>query len=154
MTKPQQQIAIFIGLTVVMAAVYVRPRGRGPSTTATAPHIRPESADVQPPAVFSLAPSAPSAVPAGRQADRAAQRERAAHLSWRRDPFSRGGSAAGMSGLALTGILWDATAPMAVLNGQMLRMGEEIDGYRITAIEQDRILISDGSETLEILIAP
>lgn len=147
MTKLHLQAAILAGLVVVMAAVYLRPRGRGPSATATPPQAVPEPADLQPPAPFAPAPPATSA-------DRAAQRERAATLSWQRDPFTRGGSAAGMSGLKLTGILWDPTAPIAVLNGEMRRVGEEVDGYRITAIDRDRVSISDGAETLQILVTP
>jgi hypothetical protein len=147
MTKPQPQVAVLAGLVVVMVAVYLKPRGRGPSTTATPPQAAQEPADLQSPATFAPASSAPSA-------DRAAQRERAAHLSWRRDPFTRGGSAAGMSGLRLTGILWDPTAPIAVLNGEMRQVGEEVDGYRIMAIDRDRVSISDGTETLQILVTP
>jgi hypothetical protein len=84
---------------------------------------------------------------------REAQRARLAQLAWTRDPFVRGGSGL-MSGYVLSGILWDATAPIAIINGEMLRAGDRLDGYRVTKIEQDRVTITDGDQTLQLQIAP
>lgn len=85
---------------------------------------------------------------------REAQRQRATLLAWGRDPFARGAGAGQISGLNLSGILWDASAPIAIINGQMLRVGEELEGYRVTEITQDRVLLTDGAHTVSLHIAP
>jgi hypothetical protein len=83
-----------------------------------------------------------------------AQRQLAATLAWGRDPFARGAAAGQPGGLSLSGILWDATSPIAIINGQMFRVGEEIDGFRVLEIAHDRVSLSDGTQTFQLLIAP
>lgn len=87
-------------------------------------------------------------------ASRYAQQERLAELGWTRDPFLRGGPTGAAGGFVLSGILWDATAPIAIINGEPLRAGDRIGGYQILSIEQDRVSLTDGEETLQLLIAP
>ena len=87
-------------------------------------------------------------------APREAQRQRLAAISWGRDPFTRAAGSGQVSGLSLSGILWDASAPIAIINGQMLHAGEEIDGYRVVEILQDRVSVTDGAQTSQLSIAP
>ena len=101
----------------------------------------------QRPALQPAAGDAPA-----RLETRRAQRDQGARLSWRRDPFLRGGAAGGPAGLTLEGILWDAASPIAMINGQMLRVGEEIEGYRVTGIRQDRVSLTDGSGAYELSV--
>ena len=85
---------------------------------------------------------------------RAVQRSRAGQLAWNRDPFTRGRGIGLGGGFTLSGILWDASAPIAIINGQMVHVGEELDGYRVVEITQDRVSISDGAQTHQLLISP
>ena len=148
MTRRQTQSVTLAGLMVVLIAVYVRaflpkrsvPRAAMPSNAA------PEQ-----PTTVPAGPAAPS--PQEVLAQREAQRARADGLSWNRDPFTRGRTGA-VGGFALSGILWDTQQPIAIINGQMLRVGEELDGYRVAEIGQDHVSLTDGTHTYQLLIAP
>jgi len=56
--------------------------------------------------------------------------------------------------LTLSGILWDANQPMAIINGQTLHVGDHLEGYRVTDITQARVSVSDGTQILQLLVAP
>ena len=75
-------------------------------------------------------------------------------LAWRRDPFTKGAAMGERSGLTLSGILWDPNAPLAILNGQMVRVGDEIGGYHVLEITQDHVAVSDGTHTIDLRLAP
>ena len=78
---------------------------------------------------------------------------RAAALGWGRDPFLRGGGGL-VGGFGLSRILWVASAPIAIINGEMLRPGEKIGAYQIIKIEMGSVTLSDGEQTLQLLISP
>ena len=87
---------------------------------------------------------------------RDAQRQYAKSLAWGRDPFapgSRGGGPGAVSALALSGILWDPTAPIAVINGAMLRVGDQFEGYRVVAISRDAVSLSGGGKTFQLQLS-
>ena len=149
MTKSQQQLAILVALGAVMIVVYAKPFGRRMSSAA-----RQIAAEAVPSPSAADAPS--SSVPVSSEAavpGRQAQREYAATLTWRRDPFTRGGSAAGVRGLTLSGILWDPQKPIAILNDQMVSVGDEVEEYQVLEIRPDRVLLTDGTETIQLLIS-
>lgn len=148
MTKQQQQLAILGGLALVMVAVYARAwrLGRAPAPQAqTAP-------------AAELAPTAGATAallgerPVSLQRD--AQRERMTALHWSRDPFLRGTGAGLSDALSLSGILWDVAQPLAIINGEMVGVGQTIEGYRIVSITQESVAVTDGAETLTLQIAP
>lgn len=152
--KPAVQRAVLAGLVLVMAAVWGRAILPGrrpadepqPATEAPAPALRAEPRGDRPQEWSSLL--------TGPSAQRAAQAARAEELTWSRDPFRSGGGGGPTGGFTLSGILWDANAPIAIINGQMLRSGETIDGYRVTQIGQDRVSLTDGEQSVQLLIAP
>ncbi len=39
---------------------------------------------------------------------------------------------------------------MAVINGRVVQVGDEIQGYRVSRITEDRVLLTDGTHTLEL----
>ena len=142
--------AIALGaLVCVMVAVYAR---------AFAPH------HAAPPHLAMVAASVAAAIPAPGQAvasggrvaadHRAAQRAASQQVAWGRDPFLRGRTTDATSDLTLSGILWDANQPMAIINGQTLHVGDHLEGYRVTEITQDRVSVSDGTQILQLLVAP
>ena len=147
--KSRQQAVILAALVAVMLAVYARMARPAAPTSAPAAGPAPASgagagADAGP-GVVRL--DLPAVVPA-----RQAQHDRASRLAWGRDPFTGGSTGAEVSGFDLAGILWDATQPIAMINGQMLRVGDELEGYRVTQISQDSVSLTDGSQTLTLAI--
>ena len=145
MNRSQVQAAIFAILVLVMVGVYARafhaPRPvQGPSPSVEPPHDQPSAQT--PNVVLPLAADS-----------REAQRQRLAELKWTRDPFTSLGTGQ-LSDLALSGILWDATQPLAIINGTMVHTGQEVDGYRVVAITQDQVSLTDGSETVQLHLAP
>jgi hypothetical protein len=75
--------------------------------------------------------------------------------AWGRDPFAfeaahpkrqgevRPGFAAG---LHVLGIVWDTTRRHAIINGSVVRVGDEMEGIRVVAIEQDRVTVAKGNQ--------
>lgn len=148
MTKSRRQLLILAGLVVVMAAVYARMgRSRTPGRPAADAVSTPEVAGAAGTAAEVVTLDLPEMAPA-----RQAQHDQASRLAWGRDPFTGGNAGAEVSGFDLSGILWDATQPIAIINGQMLRIGDALEGYRVTQIAQDAVSLSDGSQTLTLTI--
>ena len=153
MPKKQQQLVILGVLVMVMITVYARALLR-PAASARAPAVR-APADVSAPAAPRPAAAPEGEISLDLPADtglRQTQRARATGLAWGRDPFTGGSAGGEVSGFDLSGILWDASQPIAIINGQMLRVGDEVEGYRILEITRDRVTMSDGSEPLNLLI--
>jgi hypothetical protein len=72
-----------------------------------------------------------------------------------RDPFSgkiyTGKEAAtGPVTLKLDGIIWDEKAPLAMINGRILKPGDTIAQNRIIKIKPDRVFLSDGLREFEL----
>lgn len=146
MTRQQQQLAMFVALVGVMIAVYARALRppSSPAGSAQDPPVAPPSASPGPRA--AQAPPEPLA--------REAQRQHATLLAWGRDPFAQGVMTSQASRLVLLGIVWDAQQPLAIVNGRTVRVGEELDGYRIVEIAQDRVSVTDGTQTFQLLLSP
>ena len=155
--SPQRQTYIFAALVVICGLVYAqtwrRPRVRPPSPMAVAsltPHDQPVLETPVPPTAVGV--GAPPAVEAD-PAHRAIQQQRAQLLTWGRDPFLAGtGQATGE--LALSGILWDTSHPLAMINGATLAVGDEVEGFQVLDIQADRVTLTDGAATYDLRIAP
>ena len=148
MNRARQQQLILGALVCVMVGVYVRALRRlHHAAPPAAPAVEVSIPGREPP--VSVTFSLPD-----RSAQRDAQRQEAARLMWDRDPFTRGASMGQASGFTLSGILWDAASPIAILNGQMLHVGDELDGYRVLEIAPDHVAVSDGVETFQLSIVP
>ncbi len=151
-------LAVLIG---VMVAVYARalrpstprsPAGSsdsGQEASSGAPEAGEAGSSSSSPEAVRVVQVLPDQAPR-----RKVQRERAAGLVWRADPFNRSASGDQVGELTLSGILWDASAPIAILNGQMTRVGDEVDGYRVTEIAPDRVSVTDGTRTLTLRMTP
>lgn len=72
-----------------------------------------------------------------------------------RDPFSSlegqypeaATAARGTEGYVLQGILWSATAPQAIVNGEVVKVGEVVGGGEVAAIDRRGVkLILNGEE--------
>jgi hypothetical protein len=137
-----------------MVAVYARALAR--------PAASREASPAQPPAGEQAAPevSGPASGPLAERVARETvvarelQRQHMMELKWDRDPFTRGAFGVGLSGLSLSGILWDTTQPIAIINGTTVQVGEEVEGYRVVEISEDHVSVSDGADSFQLRIAP
>lgn len=78
-------------------------------------------------------------------------------IQLKRDPFTaapivfKGNT---QSGFALTGILWDKIKPLAIIDGEVVKKGDQLGGKTVEDIRQDMVILSDGQEFLEIKLEP
>jgi hypothetical protein len=52
--------------------------------------------------------------------------------------------------LLLQGISWDEKNPIAVLNGQVVGIGDSLGGHTVKDIQRDKILLNDGNKDMEL----
>lgn len=65
---------------------------------------------------------------------------------WGRNPFMpKGVSARFQGGLALNGIVWDNISPKAIINGEIVGIGDTIGGYKIVDITPNKTVVNNGS---------
>jgi len=67
--------------------------------------------------------------------------------AWGRNPFvatKKPGAPVGE--LNLGGILWDKDKPMAVINDNMVGIGDTVGAYKVVDITQDSVTLNDGTE--------
>ncbi|MBI5150554.1 MAG: hypothetical protein HZA28_07280 [Candidatus Omnitrophica bacterium] len=72
-----------------------------------------------------------------------------------RDPFSRQEGLAADKGPVLSGIVWDARDPAAIINGQIVRVGDNLEppaGHKVLAIDKNRVLLNDGERNIELML--
>jgi hypothetical protein len=71
-----------------------------------------------------------------------------------RDPFSNlpmsVRSESVSNALTLSGILWDKVKPLAVINNNVVKVGDKVGGGVVAEIKQDRVVLKEGSITREI----
>lgn len=147
MIRPKPPLVILLVLVSVMIAVYATARR---SSALSNERVQAQVSGEDP---LTRSPRAGLPLPA-QSVQRQAQHQRATVLTWNRDPFIRGSAIREISGLTLTGILWDAHEPLAIINGQMVHVGEEIEGYHIVDISRDRVSVTDDTQTFHLHITP
>ncbi|MBI4598518.1 MAG: hypothetical protein HY737_08990 [Candidatus Omnitrophica bacterium] len=161
LTGTLRDIAEFLGaLSGAPFASSVRAASLTASTAAPAPLRANVQLAVYLPAAEAVPPGMPSTAAAPLPIEssataRAAQQALAGGLAWGRDPFPhKEERAAAAASLHLEGILWDAAIPMAIINGQTLGVGDTFEGYRITAITNDEVSLSNGADTFQLHLSP
>jgi len=77
-------------------------------------------------------------------------RPKSQYNEWDRSPFVLQKSKRNDSGLILGGIFWDKDKPQAIINNQIVGLGEELEGYRVIEIKKDRVILSDGANKIEL----
>lgn len=153
--KQRQQGIMLAVLVVVMITVYVwafRRQGVVGQRPAS-DHGQTEPVLAVSSAPNTIAAPQPVQAPLNQVAQREDQHVRSMLLGWGRDPFTRLESRQATK-LNLSGILWDAERPLAIINGQTLYVGEELEGYRVINISPDVVTITDNIKTYELRIAP
>lgn len=148
MTRPKPPLVILLVLVSVMIAVYATARR---SSALSSERVQAQVSGEDP---MTRSPRAGLPAPLAQSVQRQAQHQRTTVLTWSRDPFIRGSAIREVSGLTLTGILWDAHEPLAIINGQMVHIGEEIEGYHIVDISRDHVSVTDDTQTFHLHITP
>ena len=94
-----------------------------------------------------------SAMPSGSGGDLMAlarsnerNKARTSFSDWGRDPFTPVESP---KASVLEGIMWDAQAPQAIINGNILGVGDRVGPGVIVDIQQDSVTIKTGTEEKE-----
>jgi len=69
----------------------------------------------------------------------------------KRDPFmpvsTRGGQ------IRFTGVIWDSQEPQAIINDVFVKVGGNIgDGVTVVEIRKNSVILSDGSENIELFL--
>ncbi|MDP2923585.1 MAG: hypothetical protein Q8O30_07720 [Candidatus Omnitrophota bacterium] len=76
-------------------------------------------------------------------------------LNLERDPFMRSQSISvekELSGINLSGIIWDAKNPKAIINGKIISVGSKIKENTVVVIKPDGVVLTDGEREFEINI--
>lgn len=79
--------------------------------------------------------------------------KQAQSIELKRDPFSTAPLVIEkdtQSGVSLTGILWDKDKPMAIINGNVVEVGQSVGNQTVTQIRQDKVILSDGAVFSEV----
>jgi hypothetical protein len=80
------------------------------------------------------------------------QRPRSVYQDWGKNPFfiETPPVKEEPPRLLLQGISWDENSPIAVLNGQVVGVGDRLGGHTVKDIQRDRILLNDGMKNIEL----
>ena len=78
---------------------------------------------------------------------------KSSHKDWGRNPFILGASST-EADMALQGIMWDPAKPQALINNQVVGLGDQIGKMRVVTIESQRVILSDGVKTVELKVGP
>jgi hypothetical protein len=73
---------------------------------------------------------------------------------WGRDPFALPTKDEVLAGsLTLTAILYHPQSKMAIVNGRMVRVGDQIEGRQVVSIGPDHIVVREGRVTRRLEVA-
>lgn len=73
---------------------------------------------------------------------------RTSFLSWERNPFIPVKDAA--ESLILEGIIWNEQVPKAIISGEIVAVGDFVEGSKIIAIEKDKVILGEGEKQFEL----
>lgn len=73
-----------------------------------------------------------------------------------RDPFAlvtgEAGEGISPSDLSLYGIIWDEKKPVAIINDEMVSIGDTIGKSKVVTIEKDSVTVNDGTRDFKLLL--
>lgn len=55
-------------------------------------------------------------------------------------------------GLSLSGIIWDEKDPVAIINGEVMRVGGVVNGKKILEIKKDQVIFGEGEARYTVTI--
>ena len=54
--------------------------------------------------------------------------------------------------IALEGVMWDEKTPRAIINGRVMKVKDRIGANEVVEIKQDRVILNDGKNLIELNI--
>ena len=90
--------------------------------------------------------AAKSAVPTARRA------RRSQFKIWKRNPFVTGLAASTTTELTLNGIIWNKTRPKAMIGDAIVVKGDTVGGNKVVDIQQNKVILNDGTKDFELKI--
>lgn len=75
--------------------------------------------------------------------------EEAGQISIERDPFFPVPKVSASS-IVLNGILWDEVKPTAIINNEIVQVGQSVNGKVVVGIWKDKVILSDGSNEVDL----
>lgn len=73
--------------------------------------------------------------------------KRTNYSSWGRNPFTlQETSFKAFKGLILDGIMWEKEKPLAIINNDIVKIGDNVSGNIVVDIKQDRVILNDGAK--------
>ena len=52
----------------------------------------------------------------------------------------------------LSGILWDTENSTAIVNNVVVRIGSVVEGYKVLDIQKDKVILSNGTKTVNLVV--
>lgn len=76
------------------------------------------------------------------------RQKKSSYEDWGRNPFMS--SLAVSQGPILDGILWDASKPVAIINGEIVGKGDSVGIYVVVEVRPESVLLNDGEKDIEL----
>lgn len=81
----------------------------------------------------------------------ARQASRSQYKDYKRNPFAPASVSQSQNpGLQLGGIMYDGKESYCLINDQIVRIGDVVGAYRLTAIANNKATLSDGTKEIEL----
>lgn len=71
---------------------------------------------------------------------------------WGRDPFFVKGEEKALPSLRLEGIIMDPVSPFAMINGEIRKVGDTMDGATVVEIREDRVILKLGKKEFTLML--
>jgi len=147
----RQRILILLGIAVAVLALYtfvLRPQPELKGVSAAAAEATGAKAEAVQPAPTATDAAAKPAAATGALTPKVLPPE-----TWGADPFVRDWVMVNeLANLRLKAITLGGDRPYALINDQILQIGDEISGKRVAKIESDNVTLEQGGRTFTLLL--
>ena len=147
----RQRILVLLGIAVAVLALYTfafRPRPELKGVSAAAAEATGAKAKAVQPAPAATDTAAKPVETTGALTPKVLPPE-----TWGSDPFVRDWVMVNeLANLKLKAITLGGERPYALINDQILQVGDEISGKRVTKIESDNVTLEQGGRTFTLLL--
>ena len=149
----RQRILVLLGIAVAVLALYTfvlrpRPETKGLGAAAAEATGAKVMASEPTPAAKGAAAKTADAAGAGALTPKVLPPE-----TWGTDPFVRDWVMVNeLANMKLKAITLGGESPYALINDQILQVGDEISGKRIASIESDYVTLEQGGRTFTLLL--
>ncbi len=73
------------------------------------------------------------------------------HDNWGHNPFILTPVKGGM---VLQGIIWDPAGPKALINDEIVGIGDQIGTMKVLDIQNQKVILNDGTKDIELVVGP